>query len=308
MWRRCGGGGGGGGGEEGVHGPQGKDRRHQHPAKDPQVDGQPHTQATQGESAQRVLPAGPVGERQRHHDQHQEGNVLRVKERMGVEPGMEEKKQQGDQGQQAAAVQPEDEPAATHAAGHKDQVGQQMAQEEDVPAVVQAQRLLKQQHRQLKGHAVEAIVAFVGGDLGSRTQDIGEGSAGRAALGKLIRSDAVVVQHHHPDAGEQQASHQRQGPEREAPPAGQGARSGGSGCGHRDRLPAARLFVNREAAAGPAPGRPRQPARGPLGCGTPLSCQASDGVKGPPLSLAHRHDRLQREERTGTSRGYPAPG
>ncbi len=107
-----------------------------------------------------------MNQEQGTQEQHQEGDVLGVEEGVGVEPGLEHEQQQGDQGQPAAVEEVVHQPGTAAAAGQKEEVGQQMTAQVDVPAVGEVQQPLNEYQRHLEDNAVEPIGGRTGGPQG----------------------------------------------------------------------------------------------------------------------------------------------
>ena len=152
-----------------------------------------------------------MGQMQRNHECRRKRQVFAVEERLGVQPGMQQEHQQGQQGQPAAAERPIDQQAAEETSGDEQQMAQQMAEQVDVTKLLQAESSLDQEQRHLERHAIKAIAVIAqiieSADLARQVLDGGDGET---ALLDLVEFDAVVVQHRNASQCEQHANRQGQ--------------------------------------------------------------------------------------------------
>ena len=182
-------------------------------AHDAEVDEQPHAHAAEQERAQRVAPEGAVGEPERDHERGEEGDVLRVEERVRVDAGMQQEQEHGDDGERSAAEQTQGEQVAEDAAREEGQVREQMPDEVEVPAVIQTGDAFEERERRLERDAVVAVggvTQLLEGALAVPREVVQRGVPDRALV-RLVRPDAVVVQRERGRQREEHA-HERQRP------------------------------------------------------------------------------------------------
>ena len=178
----------------------------------------------------------PVNQPQTAQEGHQEGNVLGVEKRVGIQPGMEDEEAEGQQGQPAAAEQPGGQPGRAPTAGQKAQVGEQMAAQVDGAAVGETQQPLNQHQRHFEDNTVVAVGEETGGAQGlGVAQRIGDCRLDNSALICLVPRHPVIVKDGHTHYGQDRQGQQNTVAGHE---------------GHRRRGPAAHAPDDRGTAAG----------------------------------------------------------
>ncbi len=176
-------------------------------AHGPYVGQHPDAGAAQQEGGPRAAAEGPVREQQRQHEQAEEGQVLGVEEGVRVQARVQQEQAQRRQRQPPAAVQAEGQRGRAQAAGQKEQMRQQVAQEVDGAAVLQAQRALRPQQRRFHRDPVHAIL--VAQQLVVAAPDVIQSELRGTALHALVCMHAVIVQHRHPREQEERAGQPR---------------------------------------------------------------------------------------------------
>ena len=89
-----------------------------------QIGQNPHRQAQQNKGGRRIPAKGPLQQIQGNHKHTEKYRVFGIKERVGVDAGMQQKNQQGQEGNKAVVEQPISQQIAKEAAEDKEQVGE----------------------------------------------------------------------------------------------------------------------------------------------------------------------------------------
>ena len=143
-------------GQRQVQQAQGEHGGEEQQPHDAEVDEQAHPRPAKQEGPQRLPPEGAVDEVQRDHERDEEGNVLRVEERVRVDARMQQEQDHGDERQQPVVEEPKREDVAGRSAGDEEQMDEQVPAKQEIPVVAQVEDALDQHERRLEGRAVEA--------------------------------------------------------------------------------------------------------------------------------------------------------